>query len=120
MYRELTARSLVINSLFYASRPIPIEPDFWEFISLVSQELDKKIRDVKISDDHYSIEDVLWHNDPMIQKSGNTISLTNQFRNACYFDTFVNRWLDNDIKQILPEVIKTVFERFYGRTQQEP
>lgn len=112
MCRELTPRSLVVNSLYGAAKPIPIEPDFWEYIFIVSNKLKERIKGIEIQNDHYSIENVLWYQDPFILKQGNTICLNDEFRNAPYFANIVNGGLDEDIKNILPIVVKEAYQTY--------
>lgn len=110
MCRELTPRSLVVNSLYAAVNPIPIEPDFWQYISIVSKILEERISDIEIRNDHYSIESVLWYQDPFILKQENTIHLNEKFRDESYFANIVNDGLDEDIKNILPSIIKEAYQ----------
>ena len=112
MCRELTSWNLVVNSLFGAERPIRIEPDFWQYILFVSDKLKEEISKVEIRNDHYSIENVLWYEDPLIIKQGDNIRLNDKYRDESYFSDIVNRGLDEDIKNTLPSLVKKAYKTY--------
>jgi len=110
MCRELTPRSLVVNSLYGANKPILIEPDFWKYLSILSKKLKERIENITIYNDHYSIENVLWYRDHLILERENTICLNDEFRNESYFKNVVNGGLDEDIRNRLPDIVREAYQ----------
>jgi hypothetical protein len=115
MSRDLTPWKLVVNSLYAVREPMRIEPDFWEYIYIVADKIREEIRNIKIQDDHYSIQNVLWSIDPFISKEGGGVSLRNEFRNKDYFENVINEGLDYDIKNNLVVIISKAYQTYAQR-----
>ena len=118
MSREITPWKFVVNSLYVIKdeEPLSLNLDdglqkyFWRFTFLVSDLLRKHLKNVMIFDDRHSIENVLWNNNLFIKIDGQRIVIAERLTYD-FLKNNINEYLDNDIKDSLPNLIKMAYDK---------
>lgn len=110
MSRKITPWKLVVNCLYVVGRPLTIRDEFWMYIGIASGKIQNQFGNVTISDDRYSLENVLWYDNLFIKfdKDKNTVSLDRKLTDS-FVESIVNFGLDDDISKQLPSTIKEAY-----------
>lgn len=111
----MTAWTFVINCLAFIDKPIVIEDDFWQYTHIADRYIREAMPGIRIKNDHYALEQVLWYNDPLILKNDGCVSLkipTLDFSNVNELLEHINKEFGEETYQKLVSALKRAYKDF--------